>query len=378
MPSPVDPAAPDVRGLGPGRLPGLPPGVAIKLAIGLHRLVRRLADRLIPADLLVFDLAFGVARTAMLAAMARAGIADLLEEGPGTAAELAARAGTDPDATHRMLRALAWERVVRLDGGGRFHATRITRALRAGQVGRSREWAAYFGSPSNQRAYLAFEHTLRTGKNGFEPGNGTGVWAWFEAHPDEREQFAQAMMGLTIHAASTVAELYPWREVGVVCDVGGGRGTLLSELLVRHSHLRGILCDAAGVIASAGPLLRARGVADRVELVAGSFFGELPVGADAYVLKNVLHDWDDARSLEILSSVRRAMRPGQRIVVVEALLGANQLHPATLVDVHMMTVSDEGRERSRAELEALLVAAGFRPARVRATPVVGVLEGIAR
>ena len=281
------------------------------------------------------------------------------------------------DATHRVLRALAWERVLRLDHRGRFHNTRVSRALRRGQLTRSRAWAAYFASPSNQRAYQAFEQILRTGRNGFTAANGVGVWAHLAAHPDEGEQFVQAMMGLTVHVAPLIATLYPWREVTTVCDVGGGRGTLLSELLVRHPHLRGMLCDGAAVIASAAPLLRARGVADRVALHPGSFLDEVPAGADAYVLKNVLHDWDDARATQILATVRRAMRPGQRIVVVEALLERNQLDLATLVDVHMMTVSDEGRERSRAELEALLTAAGFRPARIRATPTLAVLEGLA-
>jgi hypothetical protein len=171
--------------------------------------------------------------------------------------------------------------------------------------------------------------------------------------------------------------MYPWREVTRVCDVGGGRGTLLSELLIRHPHLRGVLCDGAGVLASAGPLLRARGVADRVELVAGSFFGAVPRGADLYVLKNVLHDWDDARCARILGVVRAAMEPGQRVLVVESLLERNQVDLTAFVDVHMMTVCDEGRERSRAELEQLLTAAGFRPGRVEAAPTVAVLEGVA-
>lgn len=374
MPSRADP---DVGGLGPRRLPRVPPGLVIRAAIGLHRLARRIADRIVPPEAVLFDLTFGVVRTAMLGALARLAIPDLLEERPLTAAEIAARVGTDPDATHRMLRALAWERVLRLDARGQFHNTRVSRTLCSGHLTRGRAWTTYFASPANQRAYIALEHVLRTGKNAFARANGQGIWAWLDVHPDEREQFAQAMSGLTVHDAPLVARLYPWHEVTTVCDVGGGRGTLLSELLLSHRHLRGVLCDGAGVIASAASLLRARGVADRVELVAGSFFDAVPAGADAYLLKHVLHDWDDARAEQILRVVRRAMQPGQRVVVAELLLDRNQVGVATLSDVHMMTVADEGRERSRAELERLLTAAGFRPGRVRITPTLAVLEGVA-
>ena len=349
----------------------------LRAAIGLHRLLRGLADRVIPADLVAFDLAIGTARTAMMGALVSLGIPDLLDDGAQTGAELAARVGTDADATHRVLRALAWDGVLRLDRQGRFHHTRVSRALRSGQLTRTREWVRYFASTSNQRAYQAFEHVIRTGRNGFAHGNGQGVWAWFDEHPAEREQFAQVMMGLTVRTAPLVATRYPWRDVAIVCDVGGGRGTLLSELLVRHRHLRGVLCDREGVLAAAGPLLRARGVADRVELVAGSFFGDLPRGADVYVLKNVLHDWDDERSAQILARVRAAMTAGQRVLIVESLIERDQVDLIAFADVHMMTVCDEGRERSRAELARLLVAAGFRPGRVERSPTVAIVEGVA-
>jgi hypothetical protein len=205
------------------------------------------------------------------------------------------------------------------------------------------------------------------------------VWDWFEHHPDERETFARTMMGGTITAAPTIAAAYPWREVKRVCDVGGGRGTLLSELLIRHPHLEGMLCDAAGVLDSARVLLDKRGVLSRVQLVPGSFFDTVPSGADAYVLKNILHDWDDARSLHILSVVRRAMQKGQRLVIAEAIVEPNDAHNfGALADVQMMTVCSDGRERSREEYARLLEQSGFSLGRVNtASPLMHVLEAIA-
>jgi hypothetical protein len=241
-----------------------------------------------------------------------------------------------------------------------------------------REYAEYFASSSNVQSWADAEATVRTGKNAFERVHGMSVWDWFDGHPGERETFAQMMMGITTVDAPTIARLYPWREVERVCDVAGGRGTLLSELLIRHRHLKGVLCDAPGVIESARVLLEGRGVMARVELAAGSIFSHVPAGADAYVLKNVLHDWDDARSLQILQVVRKAMATGARVVICETLTERNDPGSlGVLADVHMMMVCSDGRERGREEYARLLDASGFRAGRVMASPTVSVVEGVA-
>ncbi|HEX8950756.1 MAG TPA: methyltransferase, partial [Polyangia bacterium] len=277
--------------------PAAPPGFVIRVVLALRNALLALAHALVPADVRVFELAIGIAPTKMLHVVAKHRIADHLADGPRTAAELAWRTGLDADALHRTLRALAHLGVFRLRADGRFANNRLSASLRQGRYGRLRDAAVYLGSASNVGAWNDLEETVRTGRNAFERVFGMSVWDWFDAHADERETFAQFMMGRTVFEAPTIAALYPFGELQRICDVGGGRGTLLSELLVRHPHLRGVLCDAPGVIASARELLERRGLGDRVELVAGSFFESVPAGADAYLLKNILHDWDDARSL---------------------------------------------------------------------------------
>jgi precorrin-6B methylase 2 len=186
------------------------------------------------------------------------------------------------------------------------------------------------------------------------------------------------MMSLTLWEAAGIASTYPFGEVGKVCDIGGGRGTLLSEVLLHHPGVKGILVDAPGVLESAKGLLQARGVAERVELVPGSFFDAVPAGADAYTLKSVLHDWDDERAKKILSVCRAAMKPGTRLVVIELIVEADAEHYGVMVDVHMMLVCGEGRERSRADFERLLQATGFRMQRVLFTSTgMGVIEATA-
>ena len=364
--------------LSPAPYPAAPPGPVIKTVLALRKALLALADAIVPPEVRLFELAVGIAPTKLLYVVAKHRIADHLADAPRSAEELAASTDLDADALHRTLRALAHLGVFRLRADGRFENNRLSAALAQGRLGRLRDAAVYLGSAANVAAWNDLEETVRTGRNAFERVYGMSVWAWFDAHSDERETFAQFMMGRTVADAPLIASLYPFAELRRICDVGGGRGTLLSELLVRHPRLRGVLCDAPGVMESARLLFERRGLADRVQLVAGSFFESVPAGADAYLLKNILHDWDDARSLHILGVVRRAMQPGQRLLLVEWLTERNDSAGlGALSDVQMMTVCSEGRERGRQELKQLLQQAGFRLTRIFPSPTVSLVEAVA-
>ncbi len=370
---------PEIEALSEKPYPDVPPAFVLRAVLRVRAWIQRLADALVPPDVVLFERTVGMVFTQALGAAARYRIADHLEEGPVDTADLAARLGTDPEATHRLMRGLAAAGFFVMRADGRCENNRLSRALRSNRLSATRDFSEYFASKSNADAWTDFDRCLRTNKNAFVRTHGMSVWEWFEAHPGERETFARAMMGLTVADAPVVARLYPWKEVKRVCDVGGGRGTLLSELLVRHEHLQGVLYDGTGVIASARQLLARRGVERRVEVVAGSFFERVPAGADAYVLKNVLHDWDDERCRKILALCRAAMAPGGKTVVVEQLTGRNQTDSfGALGDLQMMVVCDDGRERSREDFRALFEATGFTLGRVFESPTVSVIEGVAR
>jgi hypothetical protein len=357
--------------------PAAPPAFLVRLTLWLRRSLLRLADRLSPAELAIFDHSTGVASTALLGAAARFGIADFLaQHGPASAEAIARGLSLNADAVHRTLRALANMGIFAMSSDGRFENSRLSRALCSGQLGRGREWALYFSSGSNTAAWLDIARTLQTGESAFTRVHGMNVWDWFEAHADEREIFAHCMLGMSAMDAPVVARLYPFSEVERLCDVGGGRGTLLSEIVLRHPHIHGVLYDSPGVIESARELLVERNVADRIELRAGSFFDSVPEGCDTYLLKNILHDWDDRTSARLLGNVRRATRPGQRILLCESLVERCSRDPMTTrKDLHMMLVCHDGRERSLEELEGLLRATGFRPRRVMAYPTLALIEG---
>ena len=355
-----------------------PPRGAVRGLLALRRALIRAADAVVPSQLAVFDRVTASVGSHLIAELARLKVADLVDVRPLTAIELAHKTNTDPGAMLRAMRGAVATGFFRRDRESRYSNNRLSQTLRSTEVYNVRSFAEYFGSRSNVQAWTDFPETLRTGKSAFERVHGKTIWEWFDEHPHERETFASSMMTMTLADAPGIAATYPFSEIRRLCDVGGGRGTLLSEVLVRHPHLHAVLCDSAGVLDLAKELLTARGVMDRVELVPGSFFDSVPRGCDAYVMKNILHDWDDERCKAILRNCRSVMDPGNRLLVIEAIVEETTDDYGALADLHMMIVCSDGRERGRAGFQQLFDACGFRLERVMDAPTpVAILEAIA-
>jgi DNA-binding transcriptional ArsR family regulator len=359
-------------------MPPVPPSPAVDAALAVRRVLLRAADALLPPWAAVLDRTFGIARTQVIGTLAELGVPDALADGgPATAADLAARLDLDADALHRVLRAAAVDGLVRLDRRGRFRLTKLGRTLRSDAPSSLRPWARYMALASTRDAWGDLDSTVRSGRSAFERVHGMSVWDWFAAHPEEEQLFAGAMRSITELDAPGVAASSLLPDEGVVCDVAGGAGTLLAAILAARPGLRGMLLEAPGVLREAERHLAERGVLDRVELVEGDLFGSLSATADVYVLKNILHDWDDATSAKILSGVVATMAAGSRLLVIEQLQERNVPHPfSSASDLQMLTQCVEGRERSRSELRALLAGAGLEPGRLERAGVSAIVEGV--
>jgi O-methyltransferase domain/Dimerisation domain len=356
-----------------------PPPAVVAAVIGARRALLALADRLVPAEVAVFDQLVGTAVTQSMGALVELGVVDALAEGPATAAQLAGRLDLDADHLHRVLRAGAVLRLVRLDRTGRFSLTRNGRALATAGPTSASHFLRYFSLRSTTLAWAGLADAIRSGRPAFPDVHGMSVWAWFAQHPEEERTFAAAMRSLTEVDAPSIVHAYPWPERGVVCDVAGGVGTLLAAILDGRDGLRGVLVDGPGVLAEAESFLASRGLRERAELVEGDIFERVDASADIYLLKDVIHDWDDERSARILATIRATMAPGARLVLVETLQEPDEPHPvASLADVQMLTQTDGGRQRSAGELQALLRGAGLEPGEVRMTrtPGLALVEGV--
>lgn len=341
-----------------------------------RRYLQTLADDAVPPEIAILDRILGVAYTHLVAAAARLRIADHLAEVSLTAAELASRTGVNHDALARTMRALCAIGVFEQTADDRFGQNRVSYALRSDHPSRSREYAMLWATRSLGQAWADFDRTVQTGESAFARVHGADLWSWFDVHQDERELFAEALAGRTAFEAPSVARAYPFGEVQRVCDVGGGSGLLLSEVLLTKTYLSGVLFERPGLIDVARKLMAERGVADRVEFVAGDYLSSVPRGCQAYLLKGVLHGWDDDRCIRILRNIRGALKPGGRVIVVEAFLDKGDPFDV-LSDAEMMVVGMGGRERSQQELSRLLESSDFRANRVFDLVTTGVLEGVA-
>jgi hypothetical protein len=303
------------------------------------------------------------------------GLADRLADGPQTSDDLAAATDTHPPALYRLLRALASVGILREEAHRRFALTPLGDGLRSDAPESLAAWAAFVGRPYGWQAWAHLPHSVQTGENAFRHAHGVGIWEYRAAHPEEGAVFDQAMVGLSRRISAGVLRAVDFGRFRTVVDVGGGHGGLLAAILAAHPAPRGILFDQPHVLAGAEPTLRSAGVADRCRLVAGSFFEAVPDGADAYVLKSILHDWEDDEAVAILRVCRRAIGSDGALLLVERVVGPpNEGAPAKFSDLNML-VGPGGRERTSDEFGQLLAAAGFQLVRVADAGAFGVVEG---
>ncbi len=283
------------------------------------------------------------------------GVADLLAEGPRPVADLARATGTEPEALCRALRALASKGIFTEVAPHVFGLTELSQPLRSDHPLSLRD--AYPLLTAEVEAWARLDHCMRTGEASFDNVHGTDYWTWMATHAADARLADRVVASLNPLHLRTVSGVVPWHSFGTLVDVGGGTGGFLAGILARVRTLQGILFDLPHVVASAPAVLAAAGVADRCAVVAGSFFHELPHGADAYMLKTVLPGFHDTQAGRILSRVRAAMRQDSVLLLLEAVIPpGNDYDVAKLLDVHALVLTG-GRHRSPDELTALLASA---------------------
>lgn len=306
------------------------------------------------------------------------GIADLLADGPRSSDELARATGAHPGALYRLLRALAGAGVFREEDGHRFSLTDLGDCLRSDAPDSLAGWTAFVGEPYHWQVWGDLLHSVQTGETAFHHVHGMDPWTYRARHPERSARFDRAMASLSRQVAAAVLAAYDFGRFGTVVDIAGGSGTFLAAILARHATMRGVLFDLPHVVAGAGPILAGAGVAGRCTVVEGSFFEAVPPGGDAYVLKAILHDWDDEDCVRILQTCRTAMTGGASLLAVERELGLpNESPDGKFSDLNMLAATG-GRERTPEEYGALFATAGFRF--VGFTPSAsgtGVFEGVA-
>jgi hypothetical protein len=313
------------------------------------------------------QIAFGASITQALYVAAKLGIADFLAEGPQSVRELAFDTKTHERSLYRLLRSLSGIGVFQETSPKVFALTPYGEALRSDAPDSFRNAAIFMGEEWHWRVWSNMIYSVQTGKPAWGGVHGLEAFDYLTENPDHAEIFNRAMTDMSVAAAPVVVEAYDFSAFETLVDIAGGHGYLLSQILKSDPHIGGILFDMPAVLAGANAILEKEGVAARVEKVAGNFFESVPEGADAYLMKHIIHDWDDDRSVKILRNIRAAMPAHGKVLIVETIVPAgNEPHYSKVLDLSMLVLPG-GVERTSEEYRELLAAGGLRLTRIIST-----------
>lgn len=329
--------------------------------------MRTMSHPQLPPDASILQLAMGRWISQSLSVAARVNVADLIGDGEKSADELASATGSNRGALYRVLRALASVGVFRETSSGTFANTDVSSALRTDSPNSMRNIAMMFNDPWQFDNWGRLGDCVATGKSGPEL-NGVGLFDQIGGNPEALKVFQGAMSDMSRGASKAVLASYDFSGVSTLADIAGGHGLLLTDIMRSRPGMKGILFDRPEVIKGAAAGSYVRGLEDALTLVPGDFFESVPSGADAYMMKHILHDWSDDLSVKILANIRKVVPTDGKLLLVEAVIPpGNDPHPAKWIDIEML-VNPGGLERTAEEWTAVLAGGGFRVTRIISTP----------
>ncbi|MDT7794349.1 MAG: hypothetical protein QOD59_3785 [Mycobacterium sp.] len=342
----------------------VPPAKLARVVEWTRHHLYRLNQRLTPAPAAIFEMILAGWTSQAITVAAQLGVADALADGPLPIDELAARVDADADALRRLLRALISRGIFRQRRDGRYELNSLSDTLRSDAPVSMISAARFYGSQEQRERWTLLLDSIRTGNAVVPALRGKESFEYFAENSELAALFNQTMTSISELTDATVVAGYDFSVYPTIVDVGGGHGPLLATILAAAPDSRGVLSDLSTVVVDAPNLLRERDVADRVRVEEGSFFDSVPGGGDAYVLKNIIHDWPDEKAVQILRTVRAAAGPQATLLLVELVIPRhNRDFPGKWADLEMM-LNLGARERTAAEYRDLLSQAGFRMTRV--------------
>jgi hypothetical protein len=328
-----------------------------------------------PEELLQMITSYWVSQAIYVAA--KLGIADLLKDGPKSSHELAKSTGTHARSLYRVMRALASVGVFAEIDDGRFELTSLAAYLQTDVPGSVHAIAIMFGEEWHWQPWFNVLHTLKTGNTAFEHVHGMKLFEYLTQYAEAAQTFNEAMTSTTATFNATITIDYDFSSIGKIVEVGGGHGNLIASILKAYPTMQGIIFDLPSVVMGAKHRIEAEGLVERCEIVGGDFFESVPSGGDAYILKNIIHDWDDIHAVAILKNCYQAMVENGKLLLVEAVIPPkNKPSLGKFLDLEMLVMSG-GCERTEAEYRALFEVAGFQLTNIITTPsLLSVIEGV--
>jgi C-methyltransferase len=323
-------------------------------------------------------LGLGVATTQMLQAVAQLDIATRLADGPRSADELARQTDTNPEFLYRVLRTLASLGVFEALPNRAFRLTEVSELMRSDQPVSLRDVLLFFGSGWAMQGWTHLADALRSGRSGIEEAFGNNVFQYLGSHPDDLAVFQGAMTGFSSVQSPAVVDAYDFSRFRRIVDIAGGHGALLAHILRSNPKATGAVLELPEVVANGDQLVREHGLQGRLEFVAGNMFEQVPADGDCYLLKYIVHDWDDESVKKFLTNIRRGIAKDGRLLVVDTVIPPNATPSiGKIFDAYMVVLMPGGVERTPDEFRALFEACGFRLERVLPTrSYLSIVEGV--
>ena len=333
--------------------------------------------REVPASAQVLQMVAGRWVSTGICVVADLGIADLLASGPKSTAELAAATGSHERSLYRLLRALASVGVFAETTPRTFELTPLAEPLRSDSPESMRAMIRFVGSALAQGSWQQLAHCVKTGETGVRKAFGVDAFDYLKDHREEAALFNDAMTTFSRRSAPAIAEAYDFGRFHKIVDIAGGHGLLLTTVLQKYPQTHGVLFDLPQVIEGGRKLIAEAGLSARCEAVAGDFFQSVPAGADCYMMKHIIHDWDEPEARTILANCRKGIAPGGGLLLVEMVITpGNDPAFGKLLDLEMLVIPG-GRERTEAEYAELLGSAGFKLTGITPTQApVSIIEAV--
>lgn len=318
----------------------------------------------VPPQVAMLQLISGFWISRAIYIVAKLGLADHMHGGAKTAEELARASGAHASSLFRVLRALGSIGILTQSEDNRFGLTPVSATLRSDMPGSLRAFATTELGDDHYEGWGNLLHSVRTGEIAFDNLMGMSAWEYYAQHPENGKTFNDAMTGMSQATIAAVLASYDFSGISKLADIGGGHGTLLAEILKANPTMHGILFDAPNVVPGGQERMNAAGLSDRCEVVGGDFFASVPSGADAHIMKWIIHDWDETKCHTILSNCYQALPANGKLILVEAVVPAtSEPHFSKFIDLNMLVMTG-GRERTAVEYGELLANAGFKLTRV--------------
>jgi len=348
----------------------LPPLFIIKATIGIRNFLVRITKKMLPANFVLLEEASSFWKAKSIEVAAQLNISDFLEKGPLSITQLAELTQSNENALYRMLRALSGEGIYKELPGKKFKNTPLSEAFMT-----KKESVKYFVmhhlGENNWGLVGDLYNCVKTGENAITHKFNMPPFEFLAKNPDKNEVFNKAMTETAELSGSIFVNAYNFGNFKLIIDIGGGQGHLLSQILYKYRDSKAILFDQPHVIAGATELIKKVGVEDRCSIISGSFFEEIPASGNLYIMKNILHDWDDETSAMILSKINKAMPEDSKLLIIETIIKPNNKPSfGKFIDLQMLIGTTGGKERTLSEFNSLINNAGFKINRVieNATP----------